>query len=101
MLWFIHTFIESPKVEFTSDVVVFELGVKAILKCIAVSGYPPIHNVTLMKNGQVIHESVSKDVVYTTSGGLPKDIYGLYVCIVNNTVETSSMTILLQHKGLQ
>ena len=100
-LWFICYFAERPEVVLTSDVMVFDSKEEATLQCTAVSGYPLIHNITLMKNGHVIHNRISNDVMYTTSGGLPKDVYGSYVCIVNNTVGTSSMGILLQHKGLQ
>ena len=90
---------ESPEIQLTSDMLVFDSTQEATLQCTAVGGYPPIHNISLIKNGQVILNKVSDEVIFTTSGGLPRNVYGLYDCIVNNTVGTSSKTILLQHKG--
>ena len=92
-------YIERPEVELTSDMMVFESKEEATLQCAAGGGYPPIHNISLVKNGQVILNRISDKVTYTTSGGLPRNVYGLYECIVNNTAGTSTQTILLQHKG--
>ena len=78
---------------------VFDTKEEATLHCVAVGGYPPIHNISLVKDGQVILNSFPDEVTYTTSGGLPKEVYGSYNCIVNNTAGASSRTILLQHKG--
>ena len=80
---------------------VFDSQEEATLQCTADGGYPLVHNISLVKNGQVILNRVSSEVTSTTSGGLPRDIYGSYVCIVNNTVGTTSRSILLQHKGLR
>ena len=77
----------------------FDSNEEAILTCTATGGYPPIHNMSLVKNGQVIVNRVSSEITYTTSGGFPIEVYGTYSCIVNNTAGTSSKTILLQHKG--
>ena len=77
----------------------FDLEEEATLQCTADGGYPPIHNISLVKNGQVILNRVMDEVTYKTSRGLPRKVYGSYECIVNNTAETSSRTILLQHKG--
>ena len=96
----IHIPTENPEVQLTSDVTVFDLQEEATLQCTAAGGYPLVHNMSLVKNGQVTLNSVSNEITYTTNGGLPKDIYGSYVCIVNNTAGTSSRTLLLQHKGL-
>ena len=98
-MWFTHNSIESPGVQLTSSLMIFESTKEATLQCTAVGGYPPIHNISLVKNGMVILNRVSSEVTYTTTGGLPKDVYGLYMCLVNNTAGKSSRTILLQHKG--
>ena len=99
LVWFIQNFIESPEVMLTSSLMILESTEEATLQCTAVGGYPPIHNISLVKNGMLILSRVSSEVTYTTAGGLPKDVYGLYMCLVNNTAGTSSRTILLQHKG--
>ena len=92
-------FVESPEVGLTSNVLVFDSKEEATLRCTAAVGYPPIHNMSLVKNSHVLLNRVSNEITYTTSGGLPQKVYGSYTCIVNNTAGTSSMTILLQHKG--
>ena len=94
-----YNFVESPKIELTSNVKAFDSKEKATLTCTATGGYPPIHNMSLVKNGQVILNRVSNEITYTPHGGFPKEVYGAYSCIVNNTAGTSSRTILLQHKG--
>ena len=93
-------YIRSPEVELTSVVKVFDSREVATLQCTAAGGYPPIHNMSLVKNSQVILNRVSSDITYTTSGGLPRNVYGLYECIVNNTAGILSQAILLQHKGI-
>ena len=91
--------IESPEIGLTANVLVFDSTEEATLQCTATGGYPPIHNMSLVKNSQVILNRVSNEITYTTSGGLPQKVYGSYSCNVNNTAGTSSRTILLQHKG--
>ena len=97
---FTYDSIESPEVRLTSSLMIFELTEEATLQCTVVGGYPPIHNISLVKNGVVILSRFTSEVKHTTASGLPRDVYGLYTCIVNNTAGTSSKTILLQHKGL-
>ena len=94
-----HNFAESPEIQLTSNVLVFDSKEEATLRCKVAGGYPPIHNMSLVKNGQVIVNRVSSEINYTTSGGLPQKVYGSYSCIVNNTAGISSRAILLQHKG--
>ena len=94
-----HVITESPLIELTSDVMVFDSKEDATLQCTAAEGYPPIHNMSLVKNGQVVLNEVASEITYTTMGGLPRNVFGLYECVVNNTAGTLSQTILLQHKG--
>ena len=77
----------------------FDLSEQATLQCKAVGGYPPVQNITLMKNDQVILNRTSDKITYTTSEGLPRNMYGLYDCIASNAAGTVSETILLQNKG--
>ena len=95
MLLLVYNCIVIPEVQLTSSLMVFDLKEEATLQCNAVGGYPPIRNISLMKNGQVILNRVSDKITYTISGGLPKNVYGLYECNVNNTATISSQAILL------
>ena len=97
------TEIPQIEVEFTSSLMVFDFQENATLQCTAVGGDPAIHNMSLMKNDQVLCNKASDKITYTTSGGLPKSVYGLYDCNVSNASGTvlESNAILLQHKGDQ
>ena len=97
----IETSLEKPELRLTSSMKVFDFSEQATLRCKAVGGYPPVRNITLMKNNQVILNRASDKITYTTSGGLPRNLYGLYDCIASNTAGTVSETILLQNKGDQ
>ena len=98
MYIYLH-YIESPEVRLSSDVTVLASNEEATLQCTAGGGYPLIHNISLVKNGEVIVNQNSDKITYTTSGGLPRRVYGLYYCIVNNTAGTVTQRILLQNKG--
>ena len=88
-----------PEIKFTSSVTEFDSQEEATLLCTANGGLPAIYNISLIKNGQVIHNKSSDELIYTTSGGLPRRVYGLYDCNVSNTAGTVSETLFLQHKG--
>ena len=77
----------------------FDSQEEATLHCTMVGGYQAVHNISLVKNGQVIRKGSSREITYTTSGGLPRSVYGLYGCTVSNTVGSVSDTVLLQHEG--
>ena len=93
--------LEKPELQLSSSMKVFDSSEQATLQCKAVGGYPPVRNLTVMKNDQVILNRASDKITYTTSGGLPRNVYGLYDCIASNTAGTVSETILLQNKGDQ
>ena len=78
---------------------VFDSQEEATLRCTADGGLPAIYNISLIKNGQVIHNKSSNELTYTTSGGLPRKVYGLYGCNISNTAGTVSESLFLQHKG--
>ena len=66
LVWFTHNSIESPEVQLTSSLMIFESTEEATLQCTALGGYPPIHNISLVKNGMVILSRVSSEVTCTT-----------------------------------
>ena len=95
-----YTSLVKPELRFSSTVKVFDSSEEATLQCTAVGGYPPDNSISLIKNGQVILNRASDVITYTTSGGLPKNVYGIYKCIVSTTAGTVSKTLLLQQKGV-
>ena len=99
MYVYIHIHLARPELRLSSSVKVFDSSKEATLQCSAVGGYPPVHNLTLIKNGQVILNKAYDEISYTTHGGLPINVYGLYDCFVSNVAGTVSETILLQHIG--
>ena len=48
---FAYNSIESPEVQLTSSLMIRESTEEDTLQCTAVGGYPPIQNVSLVKNG--------------------------------------------------
>ena len=57
----------------------------AMLVCSATGGYPPITNISLLKNGDVIASAASDSTLQVNTADLPTNInrYGLYICLVN------------------
>ena len=57
----------------------------ATLVCSATGGYPPITNISLLKNGDVIASAASESTLQVNTADLPPNIshYGLYVCLVD------------------
>ena len=100
--YYLYTEIPEIEVHLSSSPMVFDLQEDATLQCTAVGGDPAIHNISLVKNDQVLDSKALDEIItYTTSGGLPRDIYGLYGCNVSNSsgAVLESNVILLQHKG--
>ena len=57
----------------------------AMVVCSATGGYPPITNISLLKNGDVIASTASESTLQVNTADLPPNInhYGLYVCLVD------------------
>ena len=89
----------TQTVQLTSDVTMFDSKEETTLQCSVTGGSSSIYNISLVKNGQVILNEFSSEISYTTSVGLPKNVYGWYKCIASDTLEMSSEMILLQNKG--
>lgn len=57
----------------------------AVLVCSATGGYPPITNISLLKNGDVIASAAIESTLQVNTAHIPANIshYGLYICLVN------------------
>ena len=56
-----------------------------MLVCSATGGYPPITNISLLKNGGVIASAASESTLQVNTVDIPPNVsrYGLYVCLVD------------------
>ena len=57
----------------------------AMVVCSATGGYPPIRNISLLKNGDVIASTASESTLQVNAADIPTSInhYGLYICLVD------------------
>ena len=71
------------------------------LVCSVTGGYPLYYNITLMKNGVSIANTIgSNQLVYSTSNDQTGHKYGLYQCIVDNTITEFESNMFLNAKGV-
>ena len=56
-----------------------------MLVCSATGGYPPITNISLVKNGDMMASAASESTLQVNTADMPPNIshYGLYVCLVD------------------
>ena len=54
-----------------------------MLVCSATGGYPPITNISLLKNGDMMASATSESTLQVNIADLPTNInhYGLYICL--------------------
>ena len=73
----------------------------AILVCSATGGYPPITNISLLKNGDVVASAASESTLQVNTADLPTNInrYGLYVCLVNLSGIPLHQSVVLSERG--
>ena len=73
----------------------------AILVCSATGGYPPITNISLLKNGDVITSAASDSTLQVNTADLPPNInrYGLYICLVNLSSISLQQSVVLDKRG--
>ena len=71
------------------------------LVCSVTGGYPLYYNITLMKNDVSIANTIGPNqLVYSTSNDQTGHKYGLYQCIVDNTVTVFESNMFLKEKGV-
>ena len=73
----------------------------AMLVCSATGGYPPITNISLLKNGDVIASSASKSTLHVNAADIPPNInhYGLYICRVDLSGVPLQRSVVLEKRG--
>ena len=73
----------------------------AMVICSATGGYPPISNISLLKNGDAIASAVSESTLQVNTADLSPSIshYGLYVCHVNLSGIPLQQSVMLNKKG--
>ena len=68
--------------------------------CSVSGGYPLYYNITLMKNGLSITNIIgSSQLVYNTVRDQTGSKYGVYKCVVNNTVIEIESNVYLKEEG--
>ena len=72
-----------------------------MLVCSATGGYPPIRNISLLKNGDVIASTASESTLQVNTADIPPSIsrYGLYVCLVDLSGIPLQKSVVLKKRG--
>ena len=84
----------------TTDKTSFNSISNAELVCSASDGYPLYYNITLMKNGLSIDNTTGlSQLVYNTEEDQTGSKYGVYKCVVNNTVIEIESSVHLNEEG--
>ena len=73
----------------------------AMVVCSATGGYPPIKNISLLKNGDVIASTASESTLQVNTADIPPSInrFGLYVCLVDLSGIPLQQSVVLDKKG--
>ena len=91
---------ETPSVNLTTDKISFNSTSNAELVCSVSGGYPLYYNITLIKNGLSISNIIgSSQLVYNTEEDQTGSKYGVYKCVVNNTVIEIVSSVYLKEEG--
>jgi len=70
--------------------------------CSATGGYPPITNISLLKNGNVIASTASESRLQVdTADIIASNHFGLYVCLVNLSGVAIQQSVLLKERGIR
>ena len=72
-----------------------------MLVCSATGEYPPITNISLLKNGDMITSAASESTLQVNTADLPPNIncYGLYVCVVDLSGFPLQQSVVLERRG--
>ena len=72
------------------------------LVCSATGGYPPITNISLLKNGQTIASTVGKSTVQVNTADVSPNLnhYGLYICLVDLSGIVLQQSVVLKERGI-
>ena len=84
--------------QLTASKWILNAGEDATLICSASGGYPLFHNMSLMKNGLTVVSEISDEIIINTSE-LPVEKFGVYKCLVNNSVAVTDVVADIQERG--
>ena len=72
-----------------------------MLVCSATGGYPPITNISLLKNSDVIASTASESTLQVNVADIPPNIsrYGLYICLVDLSGVPLQQSVVLDKRG--
>ena len=71
------------------------------LVCSATGGYPPITNISLLKNGQTIASIVGESRLQVNTADISHNInrYGMYICSVDLSGIPLQQSVVLKERG--
>jgi len=67
--------------------------------CSATGGYPPITNISLLKNDNVITTTASEPRLQVNAADIASNHFGLYVCLVNLSGVAIQRSVVLKERG--
>ena len=69
--------------------------------CSVTGGYPPITNISLLKNGNVIASTASESRLQVDTADIVAcNHFGLYVCLVNLSDVAIQQSVVLKERGI-
>jgi len=70
------------------------------LVCSATGGYPPITNISLLKDGNVIANTASESRLQVNTADIASNHFGLYICLVNLSGVAIQRSVVLKERGI-
>ena len=89
---------EPPEVQLIANMSILSANEHTNLTCSASKGYPLFHNITLVKNDQVVLNRIANEIVLSTSMQ-PVEKFGVYKCLVNNSVHVTEVAVTVLKRG--
>ena len=68
--------------------------------CSATGGYPPITNLSLLKNGNVVASTASESRLQVNTADVASNHFGLYICLVNLSGVAIQQSVVLKERGI-
>lgn len=94
------TLTETPSAQVAASTTAFTNESNATITCSSLGGYPLYYNLSIVKNGVSVANSIgSPEIMYTTQDDVTVKKYGSYWCVVNNLYDSNYTTVLLRETG--
>jgi len=68
--------------------------------CSATGGYPPITNISLLKNNRVIATTASESRLQVNAADILSNHFGLYICLVNLSGVAIQRSVVVKERGM-